>query len=385
MKSTHAVINLDNLRHNLSVLRERIGDLIPACVVKADAYGHGDCVVVPFLEELGINFFCVSCINEALSLRSYGIKGEILILGYTPPDEAKTLSEIGITQAVFSPEYLAELIKNSEKDGKKVKCHIVIDSGMNRIGFQKFDENTLELLKNKSLDINGIFTHFSSADMFDDESVEYTDKQQEFFKKTVGFLKEKGFDFKYVHSFNSAASLMRTKDFGNLCRLGIVLYGLNPSEYDYKIDLKPVMSFRSVISMIKTLPEGKSISYGRQFVTEKETKVATVACGYADGYDRLNGNKTEVLIRGKRCRVIGRVCMDQFMVDVTDVPEVSPGDEVILFGEGITADEVAEIGGTVNYDIVCAVGRRVPRVFIKNNKIYKTARNEYKLTEVKNG
>jgi alanine racemase len=359
--------------------------MTPACVVKADAYGHGDCVVVPFLEELGIKFFCVSSLYEALSLRSFGVTGEILILGYTPPDEAKTLSERGITQAVFSPEYAEELLKNAEKDNAKVKCHIVIDSGMNRIGFQEFDESTLALLKNKALDINGVFTHFSSADMFDDESIEYTDSQQNFFKKTVENLINKGFEFKYIHSFNSAAALTRESDFGNLCRLGIVLYGLSPSEYDYDIDLKPVMSFRSVISMIKTLPKGKAISYGRQFVTEKETKVATVACGYADGYDRLNGNKTEVLIRGKRCKVIGRVCMDQFMVDVTGLPEVKAGDEVILFGEDITADEVAEIGGTVNYDIVCAVGRRVPRVFIKNNKIYKTATNEYKLTEVKNG
>ncbi len=385
MKSTCAVINLDNLRHNLSVLKKRCGEKIPACVVKADAYGHGDCVVVPFLEELGINFFCVSCIREALSLRSYGIKGEILILGYTPPEEAKTLSERGISQAVFSPEYAKELIKNAEKDGASVKCHLVIDSGMNRIGFQNFGENTLALLKSKALDINGVFTHFSSADMFDDESIEYTDRQQEFFRKTVESLQEKGLNFKYIHSFNSAATLTRKSDFGNLCRLGIVLYGLRPSEYDYNIDLKPVMSFRSVISMIKTLPAGKSISYGRQFVTDKETKVATVACGYADGYDRLNGNKTEVLIRGKRCRVIGRVCMDQFMVDVSHIPDAAAGDEVILFGEEVTADEVAEIGGTVNYDIVCAVGRRVPRVFIKNNKIYKTATNEYKLTEVKNG
>ncbi len=385
MKSTCAVINLDNLRHNIEILTERCGERIPACVVKADAYGHGDAVVVPYLEELGINFFCVSCLNEALSLRSYGVKGEILILGYTPPDQAKTLADNNISQAVFSYEFAEELIKNAEKDNAKVKCHITLDSGMNRIGFQSFSEEEITLLKNKALDIKGVFTHFSSADMFDGESIEYTDRQEDFFEKSVETLKENGFDFEFIHSFNSAATLTREGSFGNLCRLGIVIYGLKPSEYDYNIDLKPVMSFRSVISMIKTLPRGKAISYGRQFVTDKETRVATVACGYADGYDRLNGNKTEVLIRGKRCRVIGRVCMDQFMVDVTHLPEAKAGDEVILFGEDVTADEVAEIGGTVNYDVVCAVSRRVPRVYIKNNKIYKTAKNEYKLTEVKNG
>lgn len=382
MNNTCAVINLDNLRHNIEEIRKRMPTKELACVVKADAYGHGDCVVAHFLEDLGINFFAVSCIDEALHLRNSGVKREILILGYTPPEYAKVLSENNISQAVYSPEYAKALAWEAKNSGCVVKIHIAIDSGMNRIGFFSSPEEIINSVKRDEFIAEGIFTHFSSADMFDSESVSYTDSQEDFFRSTVEALSEMGLSFKYIHSFNSAATLTRTDDFTNLCRVGIIIYGLAPSDYDYKTLLKPVMTFKSVISMIKTLPEGRYISYGREYVTEKQTRVATVAAGYADGYPRKCGGRADVIIRSKRCPVIGRVCMDQFMVDVTDVPDAIPGDEVILFGEDVTADEIAKINGTINYEIVCAISKRVNRHYIKDNKLYIKTHN---VTEVENG
>ncbi len=379
MKKTHAEINLDNLCFNLSEIKKRSGGKELICIVKADAYGHGDKVIAPELQKLGIKFFATASIDEALSLRRAGVKGEILILGWTDPDRISELYENNITQAVFSPEYAAALSSMAFLNEIKVKVHLVIDSGMGRIGFRSSEEVLENLEYFKNFETEGVFTHFSSADMFDDESVNYTDNQASRFKEIVSELKS--FNFKYIHSFNSAALITRKDDFTNLARVGIIIYGLMPSDYEYNIPLKPVMSFKSVISMVKTVKEGDSLSYGRQYKASKETRVATVAAGYADGYDRLNGNKTKVVIKGKRCPVIGRVCMDQFMVDVSEVPDVKMGDEVTLFGEGVSCDEVASIAGTVNYDIVCAVSRRADRVYIKDNKIIKILKTDWIETE----
>ncbi|MBQ5321716.1 MAG: alanine racemase [Oscillospiraceae bacterium] len=366
MDKTYALINLNNLKYNYERIKEAVGEKEIACVVKADAYGHGDKVVAPFLEKLGVRFFCVSCVKEALSLRKAGVKGEILILGYTDGEDAKILSENNISQAVYSEEFAKMLSENAEKQGVSVRVHIVIDTGMGRIGFTSSPEEIKKSVDLEGLLVEGVFTHYSSADMFDEESVKYTEMQEKLFKDKVEGLKNLGFNFTYIHSCNSAGALKKPNGFTNLCRIGIILYGLMPSDESYDIDLKPVLSFRSVVSMVKKLPKDSFISYGRKYKTEKETYVATVPVGYADGYRRsLEGR--DVLIGGKRCPVIGRVCMDQIMVDITAVENVKMGDEVILIGEEISADEIARACGTINYEIVCTIGKRVPRKYIPEN------------------
>lgn len=362
MDKTYALINLENLKYNYEKIKEKLGGRKMACVVKANAYGHGDKVVAPFLESLGADFFCVSCLKEALSLRESGVKGEILILGYTDGENAKLLYDNNISQAVYSEEFAKILSLNAEKQGVSVRVHIVIDTGMGRIGFTSSPEEIKKSVCLKGLSVEGVFTHYSSADMFDEESVKYTEMQEKLFRDKVDALKNLGFNFTYIHSCNSAAALKKSNDFTNLCRIGIILYGLLPSEEDYDIDLKPVLSFRSVVSMVKKMPMGKSVSYGRKYKTEKETLIATVPVGYADGYRRaLEGS--DVLINGKRCPVIGRVCMDQIMVDVSGAGEVKMGDEVILIGGEISASEIAKKCGTISYEIVCNIGRRVSRYY----------------------
>lgn len=360
MENTYALISLENLKHNYNEIKKAVGNTQMACVVKADAYGHGDKVVASYLEKLGASFFCVACINEALSLREAGVKGEILILGYTPCEEVRSLWENNISQAVYSAEYAKELSENAEKEGVSIKSHLVIDTGMGRIGFCEEPSFIADAVKLPGLNVEGVFTHYSSADMFDDDSVAYTEGQENLFRERVKALQDMGISFKYIHSCNSAASLKKQNDFTNLCRVGIILYGLKPSDDEYDIDLKPVMSLRSVVSMVKNLPSGKCVSYGREYITTKDTTVATVAVGYADGYRRALRN-AEVIINSVRCPIIGRICMDQIMVDVTEAENAKMGDEVVLIGEGITAEELAEIGSTNNYEIVCNVSKRVGR------------------------
>lgn len=366
MDKTYALINLENLKYNYEKIKEKLGDKKMACVVKANAYGHGDKVVAPFLESLGASVFCVSCLKEALSLRDAGVKGEILILGYTDVENAKILYENNISQTVYSEEYADMLSKSAVEEGVSIRVHIAVDTGMGRIGFLPDSGKIAKSIKRDGLSVEGIFTHYSSADMFDEESVKFTKKQEDAFQKTVNELLAAGFDFTYIHSCNSAGSLRNLGENTNLLRVGISLYGLLPSDENYDIDLKPVLSFRSVVSMVKKMPAGKSVSYGRKYTTEKETLIATVPVGYADGYRRaLEGS--DVLINGKRCPVIGRVCMDQIMVDVSGAGEVKMGDEVILIGGEISASEIAKKCGTISYEIVCNIGRRVSRKYIPEN------------------
>lgn len=345
-------------------------------VVKANGYGHGAIQIARLFEDLGADGFAVSNIFEALELRESGIKKEILILGYTPFEHADILIENNISQSVYSFEYAKKLNELVENRNGKISCHIKLDTGMNRLGFEaknglsEASKEELELCKGfENLDFKGVFTHFSTADSNEECDISFADGQYESFKKCVCELEDMGYSFEYVHSDNSAATLTRKDDVTNTIRPGIILYGYLPSP-DLKADisLTPVLSLKSVVSMVKNIKKGDSVSYGRIFTAERDMKIATVPVGYADGYPRYLSDKGYALINGKRVRIIGRICMDQMMLDVSELDNVKIGDVVTLIGkdtgEKITAEDIAELGNTISYEIICGFTPRVERKYL---------------------
>lgn len=374
-----AEISLDALTHNVEKIREKLADGTEYCaVVKADAYGHGEEIVCRRLYELGVRFYAVSSFEEAVRVRGYCPEGEILILGYTSPECAPMLAEKHIIQTIVSGEY-AKALSDFSQPGCPVRCHIALDTGMGRIGVQTEEPAACyweleQILAHPGLSVEGLFTHFAVADEDAAEHVAYTNKQEETIFRVADHLRSKGADLKHVHCMNSAAILYRNTPRSTLGRAGIIMYGLKPNAaLDVPLDLEPVLSFRSRISHIKTAAAGTCISYGRTYVTDTERRIATVTIGYADGYSRALSNKGEVLVCGTRCPITGRVCMDQMMIDVTDVPEAEIGAVVTLIGtdgtETITADDVAGICGTIGYEIVCGISKRVPRMFLADGKL----------------
>ncbi len=368
-------INLDNLIYNFNALRASLpSDTKICCVVKANAYGHHAPKVAQCLEEAGADLFAVSNIEEAIQLRDAGIKKDVLILGYTPIECAKVLSENNITQCVYSTEYAKGLSRCAEKFGCNVDIHIKIDSGMGRIGFcakdiDKSADEIFSVCRLPRLNPKGIFTHFAVSDM-GDEGREFTLSQYNKFSLLADKIESKGICFEYRHCANSAAAMDYPELGLDMVRAGIILYGLLPSDSTQKtLSLKKVMSLKTVVSHIKEIEAGDTVSYGCEFVASKPTTIATVPMGYADGFWRSNGkNSPPMLIHGKQAPIVGRICMDQLMLDVTDIENIEIGDEVTVFGAeaGNTVDDFASANNTINYEIVCAVGRRVPRVFIKN-------------------
>lgn len=331
-------------------------------VVKADAYGHGDKVVAKFLSDNGINNFAVSNIDEAIHIREAGAEGQILILGYTPIDRAGDLVKHDITQALLSEEYAAELLVVS----REIKCQFAIDTGMRRIGLNADDPISCEqIIRKYATNLAGLFTHLCVADT--PEQDEFTAKQIKLFEVVCDRVSD--LNLPYMHCMNSAGGLWHESKYSSLARLGIILYGLKP---DYMNELpkgiEPVMSWKSVVSMVKTVKLGDTIGYGRTYTVEKPMTISTIPTGYADGYSRLLSNKGWVLIKGRKAPIVGRVCMDQMMVDVSDIPGVEIGTEVVLMGksgdERITADDLAHIYGTIGYEIVCGINKRVERVYI---------------------
>jgi len=338
-------------------------------VVKANAYGHSVCDIAPVLEREGADSFAVSNIEEALQLRSIGITKPVLILGYTPTEMVKELSENNISQCVYSSEYAKELSEKASLSNVKIKIHIKLDTGMSRLGFDCRDtslkgiDEAILSAKYKSFILEGIFTHFAVADRSKDSEDGFTDKQYSLFKNAIEHFKKAGLSPKLCHCCNSAALILDGNKHMDICRPGIILYGLSPSDApELKKDFKPVMTLKSVVSMVKTISAGDTVSYGRTFKTEKEIKIATVSAGYADGYPRVLSNKAKVIINGKEAPILGRVCMDQLSVDVTDIEDVKMGDEVILFGKELPVDVLADLCNTINYEIVCGISPRVPRV-----------------------
>lgn len=370
LKRAWAEISLSGLQSNISLIKKLAGASTNImAVVKADAYGHGEGEICHCLEKSGVKYFAVSNLDEALQVRGFCPSGEILILGYTPPEYAEQLAENNIIQGVISREYALELVKNH----KNVRCHIKIDTGMGRIGL-KYDtpQECAEEIKNiisiDGLSVEGIYTHFAVADSDEANNIKYTDNQEKFILDTYDILESQNIHLEHVHFMNSAALCYRTNPRSTLARAGIIMYGLCPN-YPLAIPngFKPVMSLKAVVSHVKTVKKGDCISYGRTFVADHEMKIATVTIGYADGYSRLLSSKADVLLHGKRCRITGRVCMDQLMIDVTG-NNAKEGDIVTLIGtdgnETITADELASLYNTIGYEVVCGISKRVPRVYI---------------------
>lgn len=379
LRRTWAEIYLDRAEENFDILKNIIDPDFtrPACVIKANAYGHGDVQLMKCYAEKGTDFFTVSNINEALRLRDGGCNGDILILGWTSALYAQTLADNDIIQAVLSVEHARELSENAGK--KPVRVHIKLDTGMGRIGLLTDDtdrcaEEILSVCTLENINAEGIFTHFAAADSTDPDCFAYTDEQKRRFFEAVSKAEEKGCRFKEIHCLNSAATLLHYDKRSTLARMGIILYGLKPdASMEIPDGIKPVMELKSVVSYIKKLKKGESVSYGRTFVADRDMTVATIPAGYADGYSRLLSGRNEVLINGKRAKGVGRICMDQMMVDITHIPDVTEGTVVTLFGtdggETITADDLASVYGTIGYEIICGINQRVPRIYIRNGSI----------------
>ena len=377
LRRTWAEINLDALVHNFKLIRS-MTDAKIFSVVKANAYGHSVDLVAPELDKAGTDYFAVSNLEEAKEIRALGINKPILILGYTPPARAKELYEFDLIQTVFSYDFARKLNESAEKESISIRTHIKLDTGMGRIGFDFRDEGFKELVEArrliyfKNLNFEGIFTHFPVADGISDSDKQYTRLEFERFKAAIKYLEESGFKFKIKHCCNSASFITNKDMHLDAVRPGIILYGLTPStDLEISKEFKPVMSFKSVISMVKTVYAGETVSYGKTYTFQKNTKVATVTAGYADGVLRLLSNKGRVLINGKYANIVGRICMDQFCVDVTDIENVKEGDTVTLFGEGLPVEEFAAYAETINYEVVCGLSKRVPRIYIKNGQEYR--------------
>lgn len=372
-------IDLDQIKQNYFIYKNSLqSDAEIMAVIKADAYGHGDAHIARWLSEQGCRLFAVSNIDEAVGLRNAGIKGEILILGYTSPKYAKTLSYLDLSQAIVSEEYAEAL----SQTGQRVKCQFAIDTGMNRIGLDGDNTSSCEEIIRKysdSLIVEGLFTHLCVADTESEDAKEFTYGQIRKFKAVADAVAD--LKLPYVHCCNSAGGLYYLKNnsefevIGKIVRLGIVLYGLKPDADNQLPDgVRPAMTWKSVVSMVKNVHPGETIGYGRTFMVKKEMKVATVTTGYADGLNRLLSNKGFVMINGCKAPIVGRICMDQTLVDVTEIPDVKMGAEVVIIGESgnltYTADDMAQDLGTIGYEVICNITKRVQRFYCTHGLLY---------------
>lgn len=369
LRRTWAEIDTKALEHNFEIIKSKSNGAKIMAVVKANAYGHDYKIVAPVLDKCGADSFAVSNIEEAIELRNIGIKKEILILGYTPVHLASKLKEYDITQAVFSKDYALSLSQELKKLNTKIKIHIKLDTGMGRIGFDcRTDElsgidDAIYCAKFEGFILDGIFTHFAVADRNEFEEDGFTDEQYSRFVNAIKKMKISGLKTDNCHCCNSAALCIDGEKHLDMCRAGIILYGLSPSpSLNLREDFIPVMTFKSVISMIKTVKPNQTINYGRTYKTESERKIATVSVGYADGYNRLLSNRGYVYVKGKKAPIVGRICMDQMSIDITDIDGVKVDDEVILFGKELKVEEISNLCNTINYETVCAVSARVPRI-----------------------
>ena len=377
MQRSWVEVNLEQLIVNLKSYKKYMqNDSEIMAVIKADAYGHGDIPIAQKLYENGIKLFAVSNISEAITLRKAGIKGEILIFGYTPIEHADGLVEYDITQALLNEEYAEMLSKTISSSN--IKAQFAIDTGMNRIGLNSDELKKSERIirkYNKVFKINGIFTHLCVADGDNSESIEFTNSQIEKFEKISRAISD--LELPFCHCLNSAGGLFhrcKYEDINKIVRLGIILYGLKP-DYTNILpeEIKPILSWKSVVSMVKTVHKNETVGYGRSYIAPSDMIIATIPTGYADGYNRLLSNKGYVLINGKKASIVGRVCMDQMMVDVSDIDNVNIGDIVVLLGTSenviYTADDMAKSINSIGYEVVCDISKRVPRIYFNNGRI----------------
>jgi alanine racemase len=381
-------INLDNIAQNVREIKKRLKSGVRLMgVVKADAYGHGVQETAKTILENGADALAVAFIDEAVQLRKCGIAVPILILGNSSEDSIDDLLKYDITPTVFTMDFAKALSEKAEMTGKTTKVHVKADTGMHRIGFvygNSFEEQKstiekiIEISKLPNIEIEGIFTHLSTSD---EEDESYTYAQFKKFKDLTESLENKGLKIPVRHIANSAALVRFPELQMDMVRAGVIMYGMYPSQaVDYgDLKLMPAMSFKTRIINIKDVAEGADISYGRTYTTAKPSKIATIAVGYADGYSRTLSGKAEVVANGKKVKQLGRICMDQCMIDVTNVNNINIGDEVILFGADENAElpieELAANIGTINYELPCVINNRVPRCYVKNNKRIKIHNN----------
>lgn len=372
-----AHIDLDAIKSNMEQMKKNIaqGSRIIA-VVKADGYGHGAVQLARMFEEMDYIWgYAIATVEEAVFLRDAGIRKPILLLGAVFPDQYRTLIEYDIRMNLYSAEIAEEIAQCARHMGKKAYAHVKIDTGMSRLGFFPTEEGVQEIARASgydSLELEGIFTHFARADEKDKTSA-YGQLQS--FDWVVKRLAQLGFRFQYHHCANSAGIIENIGAGKELVRAGISIYGLYPSGEvaTDPVRLKPALTLTSTVSFVKWLDEGTPISYGGTYVTGRETKVATIPVGYADGYPRSLSNKGYVLIHGRKAPILGRICMDQFMVDVTEIPDVKFGDRAVLVGrdgdEYLPVETLSELSGRFNYEFVCDLGKRIPREYISGGRI----------------
>ena len=366
---TYCEIDLDAIYQNMKNIKEKTGNAMTMAVIKADGYGHGATEIAHYIDELA-DYYGVATIEEGISLREDGITKPMLILGYTSPSQASLNAKYKIEQAVYSYETAKKMSDEAVRVNGVCKIHIAVDTGMTRIGISP-DEKGLEIIQKirelPNIIIQGMFTHFSCADMTDQS---YTTAQMERYDHLVSLLENAGIEIPVKHICNSAGIMEFDHHRYEMCRAGIILYGLYPSEEVHKenLSLTPALSWRSHVVNIMEPEMGRGISYGATYVVDHPCKIATVSIGYADGYPRSLSNKGWVLIHGKKAKIVGRVCMDQMMVDISDIEGVRLEDVVTLVGrdgeERISVEEIADLAGSFNYEFTCDISKRVPRIYL---------------------
>lgn len=362
--STWAIIHLEAIRNNVRALIEQSQTPVMA-VVKANAYGHGAVPAARAALQAGASWCAVARPEEALELREAGLDSPILLLGYTPEARLREMIEQRISLTVWDGEQVERIAESAAGTGEKARLHLKVDTGMGRLGIQPEGAGALAeaIARTPGVQFEGIFTHFARADESDPAT---TDQQAQRFHALLAELERANIQPRLIHAANSAASLRRPDERFNLLRFGIAMYGLNPSsECPTPANFRPALTWKAVLSQVKTLPAGRGVSYGHTYITQKPERIGTIPVGYADGFRRLPGQY--VLVGGVRVPVVGRVCMDQIMVQLDSAPEAKAGDEVVLIGaqgsQKIGAEDVAAIWGTINYEVVCAIGKRVPRIY----------------------
>ena len=375
LKRTWAEVDLDALAHNYERIRRHVGEKTKLLgVIKADAYGHGAVPVAKELEALGASYLAVSNIDECEEVRRGGVTLPVLMLGFTPADQAERILELDMTQAVQSLDIAKAFSAAAVKCGKKMKVHIKLDTGMGRLGFlcdeEHFDESLqdiLAVLELPGLDVEGVFTHFCVADEEGEENVAFTRTQHERFLRMIDAAEARsGFHFRLRHCCNAGGIVCYPEWAGDMVRCGIILYG--SGSLAEKMGMEPVMSLKTRVATVRDLAPGTSVSYGRTYFTERESRIAVLPIGYADGLHRTLSNRMEVLTPYGRAKQVGRICMDMCMIDVTDLPEVKSGDEVEIFGKNVLCAEDAAACGTIPYELLCAVSKRVPRHYFLHGK-----------------
>ena len=376
-----AIIDLDAIAYNMTNIKSKVGKETGIIgIIKADAYGHGSVEISKVILENGADWLAVAVVDEGINLRKNGIAAPILLLGYTPELRLEDVVNNGFIQTVYTYETAKKLSDVAVRLGKTAVIHIKIDTGMGRIGYRVNEASADEIVKISELpniEVNGMFTHFSTAD---EKDKDYTLNQYKKFVQMDALLRERGLEIPIKHAANSAAIMDFDNMMFNMVRPGIILYGAYPSEEVNKdnLSIKPAMSVKTHVSYVKEVNEGDYISYGRKYQAVGKRIIATIPVGYADGFIRAYSNGGKVLIKGECAPIVGRICMDQFMVDVTDIKDVQINDEVVLIGKQgnkeITVDFIASILDTINYEVFCTLSKRVPRQYIQNGKVIKTVK-----------